>query len=275
MHVVEIKNLSKNFGRFCAVDDISLSIESGKITGFVGKNGAGKTTTIRCILDFLNPSSGTITVFGMDSSSMSKSIKSKTAYMASDSVFYNAITPLELFKLVCKIAKTSLDRAYDLATYFELDLHKNIGELSYGNRKKVGIIQALLKDAKLLILDEPTNGLDPLMQMKFFELIAKEKAKGVSVFLSSHNLAEIEKYCDRALIIKDGRIIDDLDMGSVLIQRRQKVTYTTKDKETTCYEFDGSMNDLVKSLGELDLVSLEIKNASVEDDFIKYYKEEQ
>ena len=274
MAVIELEHFSKAYGKFLAVDDINISIEKGEIVGFVGKNGAGKSTTIRSMVNMIFPTNGKITIDGMDSVKDAKKIKNKLSYMPSDSAYYENVTSEELFKLCLKFSNEGLDRAHELAAFFELDSKKKISELSLGNRKKVSIIQALLKSAEIIILDEPTSGLDPLMQGKFFELILKEKEKGATIFLSSHNLSEIEKYCDKVIIIKDGKIVDYLDMRSVKIKHKQTVSYTTKDGVSKSYEFSGDINSVVLELSKLDLESLEIKTNTVEEEFIKYYKED-
>ena len=274
MAVIELEHFSKAYGNFLAVDDISISIEKGEIVGFVGKNGAGKSTTIRSMVNMIFPTSGKITIDGMDSVKDAKKLKHILSYMPSDSAYYENVTSEELFKLCLKFSDEGFDRAQELAAFFELDFKKKISELSLGNRKKVSIIQALLKRAEIIILDEPTSGLDPLMQSKFFELIMKEKEKGATIFLSSHNLSEIEKYCDKVIIIKDGKIVDYLDMRNVKIKHRQMVSYTTKDGTSETFEFSGDINSLVEEISKLDLESLEIKTNTVEEEFIKYYKED-
>ena len=274
MAVIELEHFSKAYGKFLAVDDINLSIEKGEIVGFVGKNGAGKSTTIRAMVNMIFPTNGKITIDGMDSVKDAKKIKNKLSYMPSDSAYYESVTSEELFKLCLKFSNEGLDRAHELAAFFELDCKKKISDLSMGNRKKVSIIQALLKSAEIIILDEPTSGLDPLMQGKFFEFILKEKEKGATIFLSSHNLSEIEKYCDKVIIIKDGKIVDYLDMRNVKIKHKQTVSYTTKDGVSKSYEFSGDINSVVSELAKLDLESLEIKTNTVEEEFIKYYKED-
>ena len=274
MAVIELEHFSKAYGKFLAVDDINISIEKGEIVGFVGKNGAGKSTTIRAMVNMIFPTNGKITIDGMDSVKDAKKIKNKLSYMPSDSAYYENVTSEELFKLCLKFSNEGFERAHELAAFFELDSKKKISELSLGNRKKVSIIQALLKSAEIIILDEPTSGLDPLMQGKFFELILKEKEKGATVFLSSHNLSEIEKYCDKVIIIKDGKIVDYLDMRNVKIKHKQTVSYTTKDGVSKSYEFSGDINSVVSELSKLDLESLEIKTNTVEEEFIKYYKED-
>ena len=274
MAVIELEHFSKAYGKFLAVDDINISIEKGEIVGFVGKNGAGKSTTIRSMVNMIFPTSGKITIDGMDSVKDAKKLKHIMSYMPSDSAYYENVTSEELFKLCLKFSNEGLDRAQELAAFFELDVKKKISELSLGNRKKVSIIQALLKNAEIIILDEPTSGLDPLMQSKFFDLILNEKEKGATIFLSSHNLSEIEKYCDKVIIIKDGKIVDFFDMRSVKIKHKQTVSYTTKDGVSKSYEFSGDINSLISELSALELESLEIKTNTVEDEFIKYYKEE-
>lgn len=274
MAVIELEHYSKSYGKFLAVDDISMSIEKGEIVGFVGKNGAGKSTTIRSMVNMIFPTSGKITINGMDSVKDAKKLKHILSYMPSDSAYYENVTSEELFKLCLKFSSEGIDRAHELAAFFELDTKKKISELSLGNRKKVSIIQALLKNAEIVILDEPTSGLDPLMQSKFFEHILKEKEKGATIFLSSHNLSEIEKYCDKVIIIKDGKIVDFLDMRNVKIKHKQTVLYTTKDGVSKTFEFSGDINNLIDELSAMDIESLEIKTNTVEEEFIKYYKED-
>jgi len=274
MSIIVLEHFSKFYGKFQAVSDIGISIEKGEIVGFVGKNGAGKSTTIRAMVNMLFPSAGSITIDELDAVRDAKKLKAKISYMPSDSAYYDNVTSEELFRLCLKFSQADMAQAQELSRYFELDPKKKIAQLSMGNRKKVSIIQAILKNADILILDEPTNGLDPLMQSKFFDLILKEKARGATIFLSSHNLSEIEKYCDKVIIIKDGRIVDYLDMRNVKVRHRQTVTYTTKAGQTETFEFSEDMNRLVAQLAQLDLESLEIKNNTVEDEFIKYYRED-
>ena len=271
--ILQWTHFTKYYGTHCAVEDLNLTIEQGQIVGFVGKNGAGKTTTIRALTNMIFPTEGTITVAGMDSVRDAKAIKSILGYMPGDCAFYDRITCRDLLKLCAKISKSSMDQALELASYFELDVHKKLGELSLGNRKKVSILQALLKNGRILVLDEPTNGLDPLMQSRFFDLLLEQKKKGVTIFLSSHNLSEIERYCDRVVILKDGRIVDDLDMSQVKTRHQQQVTYTTRQGEHKEFTFQGDVNELVRTLSQLDLEKLEIKDSTIQEEFLKYYQE--
>jgi len=274
MSIIELKDFSKSYGKFLAVDSVNLSIEKGEIIGFVGKNGAGKSTTIRCMMNILFPTKGTITIDGMDSVRDAKKIRKVISYMPSEAEFSESITSFELFKFCSKFISNGLDKALELARYFELDPNKKIGSLSLGNRKKVAIVYSLMKESKVILLDEPTSGLDPLMQEKFFDRIQKEKEKGTTIFLSSHNLSEIEKYCDKVAIIKDGELVNYLNMIDIQIERKKIVSYKIKNGETKSYVYEGEINELMKELSLLDLETLEIKNSSVEDEFIKYYKED-
>ena len=273
MNIIEVNGLTKRYGKTLAVDHLSFQIEEQTIVGFVGKNGAGKTTTIRCMLDFLKPSAGMISIAGKDSVKESHEIKKILGYMPSEISYDHNLSCLHVFQLACRISGLPIKKAYDLTDYFELDVHKKIRDLSLGNRKKVSIIQALLKDVKILVLDEPTSGLDPLMQHKFFSLLADLKKNGVTIFLSSHNLDEIQKYCDRVLIIKNGQLADDLQVDKLNASSRQSVTYMTADKKMHSFLYEGDINELIQKLAKLDLLHLEIKNVSVEEEFIKYYEE--
>ena len=274
-HIANFQNFTKKYGNFTAVDNINLQVETGTITGFVGKNGAGKSTTIRAMMNILFPTIGDITIAELDSVKDAKAIKALVSYMPSDAALYESITPRALFVLCAKLGEGTLEDATALATYFELDLDKKIATLSLGNRKKVCIIQALLKNSSLFILDEPTNGLDPLMQEKFFKKLLERKEQGATIFLSSHNLLEIEKYCDYAVIIKDGKIVDSIDMKQALASRKQLVSCTTADGVTRNFAYDGNPNTLIAKLAQLNLTHIEIRQASIEETFIHFYEEDQ
>lgn len=270
--MIKVENFTKKYGDFVAVENISFNVKENEIVGFVGKNGAGKTTTIRSMLNMLFPTEGTININGLDSIKDTKKIKEITSYMPSDIIFYENVKVSDIFKLCIKFSNKSYARVLELAKYFELDLNKKIYQLSTGNKKKVLIIQSLLKDNRVIILDEPTNGLDPVMQKKFFDLILKEKKKGVTIFLSSHNLSEIEKYCDRVLIISDGKIVETVDLNKRERKVKYIVTYENKDNETIRYEYDGNINHLINKLSKISLNNLEIRKKTIEEEFISYYE---
>ncbi len=275
MSVIKVSDFTKMYGDFKAVDNISFEVEKGQIVGFVGKNGAGKSTTLRSMMNFISPTSGSCTLCDMDSVKDAKAIRGKVAYMPSDAMFYEGVTGKELFRLCGKLGNVPFERIEELCEFLELDMSKKVSELSLGNRKKVSIIQAIIKEVDLLILDEPTSGLDPLMQERFFELLLEKQKSGATIFLSSHNLTEIEKYCDRAIIIKDGKIIDEIDMKNGDIKKGQIVSYKTNDGKEVTLEYDGDVNALIQDLAKLDLAHIEIRNKSVEDEFIKYYQEDK
>lgn len=273
MNAVEVKGFSKNYGSTLAVKNISFTIHEGEIVGFVGKNGAGKTTTLRAITNMIYPTAGEVNVYGMDCVKQSKEIKKILSYMPGDTSFYEQFTARDIFNVCLKFSSESFERAQELSEYFELDMDKKISGLSLGNRKKVSIIQAFLKDAKVYILDEPTNGLDPLMQEKFFALVKEKKEKGCAVFLSSHNMSEVEKYCDRVIIIKDGEIIDTVSPETERKNRPLYVAYETADGSEMIFDFKGDINELIDQLHKEKLTSIEIRPKTVEEEFIKYYSD--
>ena len=270
--IIRVKGLTKNYGKFTAVKNISFNVNKGEIVGFVGKNGAGKSTTIRCMTNMLFPTEGDVVIKDLDSVKDAKKINKIVSYMPSENDLYEGVTAKEMFKMVLSFDGVKMSMAEELSKYFELNMNKKIQELSLGNRKKVSIIIMLLRDSEILIMDEPTSGLDPLMQKKFFDKIREKTEEGTTVFLSSHNLNEVERYCDRAIIIKDGEIVDDLNMSEINVARVQNVIYTTKEGKSNNYEFEGDINELIKELSKLDLTHLEIKGKSVEEEFIRYYK---
>lgn len=223
---IEISDFTKKYGGLTAVDNISLDIQAGQIVGFVGKNGAGKSTLLRALTNIIFPTSGSLKIFGMDAVLDAAKIKSRTAYMPSEANYYKGITTRELIKFAVNF-RGSKERALQIAAEFELDLDKRIDSLSLGNRRKVAILMLLIEPRDLYILDEPTNGLDPLMQDLFFKYLLKEKEEGRTVFLSSHNLADVEKYCDRVVIIRGGRIEGDIGRASRAAMLEGKlVSYT-------------------------------------------------
>jgi ABC-2 type transport system ATP-binding protein len=271
--MIKVDNFTKKYGNFIAVDNISFNVNKGEIVGFVGKNGAGKSTTIRTMVNMLFPTNGTITINGLDSIKDTKEIKEFLSYMPSDSNFYDNLKVSEIFKFCLKFSNKDYKEVRELSKYFELDLNKKIYELSTGNKKKVSIIQSLLKENKVIILDEPTNGLDPLMQKKFFDLILKEKKKGVTIFLSSHNLSEIEKYCDRVIIIKSGKIVEVVDLNNKNKEIKYIVSYENINHEKKKYQYEGDLNKLIKELNNIKLIDLEIRKKTIEEEFISYYED--
>lgn len=289
MAVINVQNLKKSFGKTKAVDGISFDVEEGEIVGFLGPNGAGKTTAIRCMMDFLRPSEGSIEIFGFDAQKDSEKLKNDIGHLSSESTLYNSWTGQEHIDFLEKIRGVSqLDE--ELIKNLKFDSRKKVSTLSTGNRRKLSLILALMHEPKLLILDEPTVGLDPLLQNYINEILKSQAAKGNTVFMSSHNLPEVEKVCDRVIVLKTGKIVTTETIKAL----RSKKIYTIyayfegevpKNQLTAesqlIKEFTGGValkvrGDikplLVKLSGYKNLKDLEISHASLEEVFMEFYK---
>jgi ABC-2 type transport system ATP-binding protein len=217
--IIDVRSLTKRYGKARGVDDVTLAIEPGEIFGFIGPNGAGKTTTIRTLLGFLRPTSGSAAIFDLDVVMRSREIKKQVGYLPADVNYYDDMRSGELLGLSARLhGVPAAGRIADLSAIFGLDLRARIRDLSTGNRKKVGIVQALLHEPDLLILDEPTSGLDPLVQHAFFELLRSEKERGRTIFFSSHVLSEVQRLCDRVALPRaaDGRLMLAVDVSNWL-----------------------------------------------------------
>ncbi|MFA6327673.1 MAG: ABC transporter ATP-binding protein [Bacilli bacterium] len=287
--VIKIKNLSKYYGNIMGVKNINLTINQGEIFGFIGPNGAGKSTTIRAMLNFLFPTSGKIEIFGLDSVEDSNLIKEKVGYVPSEVNYYDYMKVRDLFNfnksLYPNVTQKEIDR---LCKLFDLNQNRKINKLSFGNKKKVAIIQALMFNPQLLIFDEPTNGLDPLIQNKLFDELLTRQKQGVTIFLSSHNLREVEKYCDRVGIVRNGKIIDvkkidqlnNKNIKKVVIKLMKKINLSLegisdliyKNKELS-FKYKGEISKLLNTLSEVEVLDVNIIPLSLEEDFLDYYGE--
>lgn len=294
MKVVEIRNLTKYYGKTLGVKDVSLEIEEGEVFGFIGPNGAGKSTTLRTLLAFIYPSAGSARIFGLDCFRDTKKIKQQIGYLPSEVNYYDDMKVVDLLKYSAKFyQKDCSKRIRELSEIFELDNHKRIDALSFGNKKKLAIIQALLHEPRLLILDEPTGGLDPLMQNKFFEVLKSENKKGTTIFFSSHILSEVQKICDRVAIIKEGSILKIEQIEALRSNRYKKIRveyakpekvavlplegitdYTTNGRLCN-FLFNGRMDGLIRSLAQYDVENLWIEEPSLEEIFMHYYDREE
>jgi ABC-2 type transport system ATP-binding protein len=293
MDVIEIKNLTKTYGKSRGVTDISFNVEQGEIFGFIGPNGAGKSTTIRTMLSLIYPTSGSIKIFGKDSIKYSEEIKKEIGYLPSEVFYYENMKVIDLLKYSASFYKKDCGkRIKELAEVMNLDLNKKIDDLSYGNKKKVGIVQGLLHEPKLIILDEPTGGLDPLMQQKFFELLKEENKKGATILFSSHILSEVQKMCDRVAIIKDGRLIKLQKISELKDNNHKRFKVETKnpiDKDyfnmegvsnleikgdMVSFLFRGNINDVIKKIQPIDIANLWIEEPDLEEIFMHYYEKE-
>src|SRR5690554_5090210 len=245
MDVIEINGLKKYYGKQIGVEDVTFSVKEGEIFGFIGPNGAGKSTTIRTMLSLIYPNEGEIRLFGKDIRKNSTSLAERIGYLPSEVAYYDGMTVKELLIYSASFYKKDCSkRIKELSTLLELDLSKKIEDLSYGNRKKVGIVQGLLHDPDLIILDEPTGGLDPLMQQKFFALLQEENRKGKTIFFSSHILSEVQKLCHRVAIIKEGQIIKLQDMATLKKETYKRFTLETEEDLKDALGNIGGISDL-------------------------------
>jgi ABC-2 type transport system ATP-binding protein len=291
--IIDITDLSKFYGKARGIEHVSLEIADGEIFGFIGPNGAGKSTTIRILLNLIFPSGGSARIMGMDVIRDTKKIKQKVGYIPSDANAYQSMNVYEFLSYCMHFYGTEngAGRIAELSELFELDLNRKIADLSMGNRKKVSIVQSLLHNPRLLIMDEPTTGLDPLMQAKFFELLHSENRKGMTIFYSSHILSEIQMLCKRVAIIKEGKIIKVEDIETLRGKQLKKVhigfadhvneevfnlsgveTITDRLDKTISFMYSGDINDLTGFLSGMKIINLTIEEPSLEEIFMHYYK---
>jgi ABC-2 type transport system ATP-binding protein len=290
MAIVEVNNLTKSYKGSRGIIDVSFSIEEGEIFGFIGPNGAGKSTTIRTLLNLIFPTSGSATVFGKDILKHSKEIRQNVGYLPSEVHYYDDMKVIDLLKYSAKFHNNyKTERMKELANRLDLDLNRKIEDLSFGNRKKVGIVQALLHEPKLIILDEPTSGLDPLMQNTFFELLSEERDKGATIFFSSHILSEVQKMCDRVAIIKEGKLVKVETIENLTKNKVKNITLILEHPEQLNFEFEGvikkevngneltllysgDIKDLLYRLNNMPVQDLLIEEPTLEEVFMHYYE---
>jgi ABC-2 type transport system ATP-binding protein len=227
MAVIETHELTKRYGSARGIEGLSMTVKSGEVFGFLGPNGAGKTTTIRTLLDLLHPTSGSAMIFGLDSRSDSLAIRARLGNLPGDFAYDPRLTGRELLSYLAEIRGVrGLGRAPALAERFRAELDRALGELSRGNRQKVGIVQAFMHEPELLILDEPTSGLDPFLQQEFVHLVQAAKRRGATVFMSSHVMSEVQQTADRVGIIRDGRLLAVESVQSLREHALRSVTLT-------------------------------------------------
>ena len=292
MNVIEIKNLTKSYGKSRGIMDVNLNVEQGEVFGFIGPNGAGKSTTIRTLLGLIYPSSGSATIFGKSCTERPE-VRRELGYLPSEVFYYDNMRVIDLLTYSASFYKKDCTkRIKELSEVMDLDLKKKIDDLSFGNKKKVGIVQGLLHEPKLIILDEPTSGLDPLMQQRFFELLAGENKKGVTIFFSSHILSEVQKMCSRVAFIKEGKIIKLENMST--LQENSYKRFTIEAKSAVAgdafkmggvsqvevkgneiqFIYRGNINPIMKKLAEIELRNITIEEPDLEEIFMHYYAKE-
>ncbi len=292
MSVIEIKNLKKYYGKSRGVEDISFTVEQGEIFGFIGPNGAGKSTTIRTLLALIYPTAGSAAIFGKDCIRHAREIAQDVGYLPSEVFYYDGMRVIDLLRYSASFYHKNCDaRIRELAGLMNLDLKKKIDDLSFGNKKKVGIVQGLLHEPKLIILDEPSIGLDPLMQQTFFELLREENRKGATILFSSHILSEVQKLCGRVAIVKEGRIINIDTISALKENSYKKINLeTVGDADRAFFEaggvaslevngnsvsfiYRGSVNALMRMLSSLDLSNVSVSEPDLEEIFMHYYRQ--
>lgn len=235
MAYIEIKHLTKDYGKKRGIFDMSLEVEKGEIYGFVGVNGAGKTTTIRHMMGFLTPDEGTVTINGLDANKSSAEVKRYVSYIPSEINFPGNSTGEDFIKNQIYLSgRGDWEYAENVIDQLQLDAKANVRAMSKGMKQKTAIVSAFASDADILIMDEPTTGLDPLMRDIFIELLKEEKAKGKTIFMSSHIFQEVEEVCDRVAIIRDGMIIDVIDMKDIRYNKMK--TYKMEFKSIEDFE---------------------------------------
>ncbi len=292
--VIHTENVTKYYGNHMGVKDISFQVNQGEIFGFLGPNGAGKTTTIRLLLDMLRPTSGNIRIFDKDIKPDSFEIRQKCGYLPGNFSAYGNLTGKEFLNLCADLRKVPHHIEPSLFDRFELsdiDINRKIKHLSHGMMQKLGIIQAFFHHPELLILDEPTIGLDPLMQEEFYDLLIEYRENGCTIFFSSHNLSEVEKVCHRLAIIRKGELVKVASIENLKKDLNRKLKITLEQpvdnfqlsgaqlvkQQGLTYEFvfEGEISSLLKKLSNLPLKDIVFPEPNLEDIFITFYKEQK
>jgi ABC-2 type transport system ATP-binding protein len=289
--VIHVEHLTKSYGKQRGVVDLTFSVEPGEVFGYLGPNGAGKTTTIRTLLDLIRPTDGAATVLGMDSHRGSVEIHRRVGYLPGEFNLYEQMTAAEYIAFFAQL-RGGVDPAYaaELAERLDLDTEMRIKSLSHGNRQKIALLQAFMHRPELLILDEPTQGLDPLMQQEFYRLVAEARSHGRTVFLSSHVMPEIERTCDRVAIIREGRLVAVEDIGDLKAKEiRSLEVHFAAPVEPSAFEtlpgvreavatgdamritVAGPMDAVIKALARHEVVDLESHEPSLEEIFLTFY----
>ncbi len=293
---IRAEGLTKHYGDFPALVDLNLEVASGEIFGFLGPNGAGKTTMIRTILDEIRPTSGTATLLGMDSHRRSVELRSHIGYVPGDLAMYPNLTGRDTITYFANLrGGVDWDFVESLADRLDADLSKKVGDLSSGNRQKVGLIQAFMSKPDLLIMDEPSSGLDPLVQREFQSMMREVAADGRTVFLSSHTLSEVQRVADRVGIIRHGKLIAVEDVAELRSKAIRTVNlFFDEPVDASVFEplpgvrgvevenhhvmlsFDGQMETLLKVATErYSLLDISTHEADLEEIFLTYYEEVQ
>lgn len=289
MNAIMTNNLTKFYGKARGIADVSLTVEEGDFFGFIGPNGAGKSTTIRTLLGLIAPTGGSAEIFGKDICRQRTEILADIGYLPSETMFYGGMRVKDVLRLSARLRKADCSgEAEKLCERLELDTSRKIDELSLGNRKKVGIVCALQHRPKLYILDEPTSGLDPLMQREFYSLLKERNEEGATVFLSSHVLSEVQRYCKHAAVIREGRLLacDSVEnlghtgakrvtlRGVTAVPELEHIRDVKTSAEGVSFLYSGKADRLIKELSKLPLTDITIAEPDLEEIFMHYYAKE-
>lgn len=291
---IALNQLAKSYGKTTVLHEIDLTVRTGEIFGFLGPNGAGKTTTIRCMLDLIRPSSGSIEILGLNPQTHSVEVRKKTGYLPGELHLEDSLSADAILHQLAGLRGEQMDWSFvdQLCQRLDLDRTQTMKNFSKGNKQKVGIIQALMHRPAVLLLDEPTSGLDPLMQQEVMKLIREAQQKGATVFFSSHNLNEIQAIADRVGIIRGGHIVE-VAATSTLLQRGlrkvrltlgqptdlkklidlDRVTLLHSEGKQALFQVEGEMRDFLQALSDYPVLDLQTQQASLEDIFLTYYQE--
>ena len=289
------EGLTKSYGASRGIEDVSFAVRRGEVFGFLGPNGAGKTTTIRVLLDLIRPTRGRAVVLGLDARRESRRIRERVGYLPGELAVYDRMSAGDFLRYAANLrGGRGADRAQALAERLRLDLSKPVRALSRGNKQKVGLVQAFMHDPDLLVLDEPTGGLDPLMQQEFNRMVREAAARGQTVFLSSHVLPEVEAVCDRVGIIREGRLVAVEDVAALKARavRRLEVHFASpvpadefagvpgvRDVAARGSVVEGtvvgSLDAFVKAISRHEVVNVVTREPSLEDVFLSYYGERE
>ena len=291
--VIQTHDLSKSYGSVPAITNVNLEVRQGEVFGYLGPNGSGKTTTIRMLFDFIRPTSGSASVLGLDARRDSPEIKSRVSYLPGDMALYDKLTGEEVLTYLANL-RGGVDWGYvhELAERLDSDLSRPVGSLSRGNKQKLGLVQAFMNKPELIIMDEPSTGLDPLIQQEFHHLVEEVRSEGRTVFISSHILPEIERVCDRVGIIRKGQLITVEDVGSLKERALHQLEFhfaapvpqeaftglpgvrdvTVKDSVVACTVI-GKPDALIKAAARFEVVKLVSHEPHLEEVFLSYYGE--
>ena len=289
MEAIKTVGLTKYYGSSRGIIELNLSVEAGECFGFIGPNGAGKSTTIRTLLGLISPTAGSAQIFGKDIGKEKEAILQEVGYLPSEALFYPGMKVKDILKFSADLRrKDCTEEAGALSDRLQLDTSRKADELSFGNRKKAAIVCALQSDPALLILDEPTGGLDPLMQHEFFDIIRERNRKGATVFLSSHVLSEVQRNCTRAAVIREGKIIacDSVEAlaktnakrisvrGRVELEGLDGIRDRKAVEKGVSFLYSGDMNRLIQRLSEGEISDLSVSEPDLEEIFLHYYGRE-